>query len=95
MTYQFSRINPPHVIIPVNNNHLGAHNELIPTNVEPLPPQQMQYLKKSRVIQRVTAIDDPNKAKPTPLHPAYQSQPTDKNNVQGKAMNSYAQPIIF
>lgn len=92
---QFSRINPPQVLIPVNVNHLGAHNELISTNADPLPYNLMKQVHKPRLSQRLTHYDDPNIARQTPLHPPYESEPTDINNVQGKAMNTFSQPIIF
>ena len=48
MTYQFSRVNPPSVLVPVNNNAVGAHKlmsyyQIIITNLNPYI-----YLRKLR-----------------------------------------------
>ena len=72
--YQFSRTNPPRVIVPVNKNAVGAHNELLPSTEYELPtPHLVKQVKKSLVHQRKTKYEDPNKAKETPLHPPYES----------------------
>ena len=75
---QFSRTNPPRVIVPVNKNAVGAHNELLPSteyelcsegakgNRVPVPtPHLVKQVKKSLVHQRRTQYEDPNRAKET------------------------------
>ena len=85
MTYEFSRVNPPRVLIPVNNNAVGAHNELLPTNeYEIKPPVMIKRVKKSIIHQRETSYEDPNIAKETLLHPAYMSYESD--SIQGKSI---------
>ena len=103
--YQFSRTNPPRVIVPVNKNAVGAHNELLPSteyelcsegakgNRVPVPtPHLVKQVKKSLVHQRRTQYEDPNRAKETPLHPPYESYMTD--SIQGKSTFNNG-PIAF
>ena len=72
--YQFSRVNHPHVLVPVNNKATGAHNELLPSsNYDPEPVHLIKRVKKRIVHQRKTVYSDPNKARETPLHPPYES----------------------
>ena len=91
--YQFSRTNPPRVLVPVNENAIGAHNELLPSTKYELPtPHLVKQTKKSIVRQRKTTYDDPNKAKETPLHPPYMSYESD--SIQGKSIFNNG-PIAF
>ena len=63
---QFSRTNPPRTLVPVNYNHVGAHNELLPsTEYKPEYSKLIKRVKKSIVHQRQTSYDDPNKARET------------------------------
>ena len=91
--YQFSRTNPLRVIVPVNNNAVGAHNELLPSTEHELPPPHLvKKVKKNIVHQRKTKYEDPNKAKETPLHPPYESYMTE--SIQGKSTFNNG-PIAF
>ena len=84
---QFSRTNPPRSLIPVNYNHVGAHNELLPcTEYTPQYSKLIKRVKKSIIHQRTTTYDDPNKARETPLHPPYMNY--DDSGVQGKSLMS-------
>ena len=90
---QFSRTNPPRSLVPVNYNHVGAHNELLPcTEYEPQYSKLIKRVKKSIVHQRTTTYDDPNKARETPLHPAYMNY--DDSSIQGKSLMSTG-PLAF
>ena len=90
---QFSRTNPPRTLIPLNYNHVGAHNELLPcTEYEPQYSKLIKRVKKSIIHQRKTVYDDPNKAKETPLHPPYMS--TDSSGLQGQSTMSTG-PLAF
>ena len=72
MSIQFSRYQPPRVLIPVNYNHLGAHYEMIP--VEYKDPK---YIKpsfrhaKRIIVERQTQYPNFNCTKQTPLYPPY------------------------
>ena len=49
---QFSRTNPPRTLIPLNYNHVGAHNELLPcTEYEPQYSKLIKRVKKSIIHQ--------------------------------------------
>ena len=90
---QFSRTNPPRALIPVNYNHVGAHNELLPsTEYKPQYSKLVKQVKKSIVHQRKTSYDDPNKAKETPLHPPYMSY--ESSSLQGQSVMSTG-PLAF
>lgn len=95
MTFQFSRVNPPKVLIPVNDNHLGARNEMVISNIEPPAPKIYKQTRKRMINQRITTFEDPNEARPTPLHPPYETNVNDLDNVQGKQMNTSSQAIVF
>ena len=84
---EFSRVNPPRTLVPVNNNAVGSHNELLPnTEYKPETPKLIKRVKKSIVRQRQTTYDDPNKSRETPLHPPYMSYESD--SIQGKSIMS-------
>ena len=90
---EFSRVNPPRTLVPVNNNAVGSHNELLPnTEYNPDPPKLIKRVKKSIVRQRQTTYDDPNEARETPLHPPYMSYESD--SIQGKSIMSTG-PLSF
>ena len=81
MTIQYSRINPPKVLIPMNYNAVGSHNELLPnTDYKP------ESSKKSIIHQRQTKCDDLNKAKETPFHPPYMNYCVEY--IQGASNNT-------
>lgn len=94
MTYEFSRIHPPRTLIPVNINHLGAQNLLIPTEYKPSTGRIKRVLKP-QIIEHDTYYEDFNKCKPTPLHPPYEHSPTASEIIQGKSFTSNSFPIIF
>ena len=76
----FSRQQPARVLIPVNYNHLGAHNELIPVEFKEDKYPKPAYRKGKRmIIQRNTILPDFNKAKETPLFPPYYNAGTYNN----------------
>ena len=94
MSIALSKSNPPLTFVPVNNNHLGARNELIPT----------EYSEKDRIIKRTgkniirehkTEFPDINKARETPLHPPFQAYPTASSIIQGQQSNITSFPVIF
>ena len=90
---QFSRTNPPRTLVPVNYNHVGAHNELLPcTEYEPEYSKLIKRVKKSIVHQRTTTYDDPNRARETPLHPPFMNY--DDSSIQGKSLMSTG-PLAF
>ena len=90
---EFSRTNPPRTIVPVNYNHVGAHNELLPnTEYKPEFPKIIKSVRKSIINQRKTKYEDPNLAKQTPLHPPYMNYETD--SIQGKSIMSTG-PLSF
>ena len=69
---QFSRVQPPRVIIPVNYNHLGAHYEMIPVEYkQPKFPKPSFRQGKRMIMERQTVYTDFNKCKQTPLYPPY------------------------
>ena len=92
MTYKSS---PPRTLLTVNNNAVGAHNELLPNNEGPKGPQYSKLLKrakKSIIHQRKTSYENPNKAKETPLHPPYMSY--ESTSIQGKGLMNTG-PLAF
>ena len=90
---QFSRTKPPRSLVPVNYNHVGAHNELLPcTKYEPEYSKLIKRVKKSIVHQRRTSYDDPNRARETPLHPPFMNY--DDSSIQGKSLMSTG-PLAF
>ena len=90
---QFSRTNPPRTLIPLNYNHVGAHNELLPcTEYEPQYSKLIKRVKKSIIHQRKTSYENPNKAKETPLHPPYMSY--ESTSIQGKGLMNTG-PLAF
>lgn len=90
---EFSRVNPPRTLVPVNYNAVGSHNELLPnTEYKPEPPKLIKRVKKSIVRQRQTTYDDPNEARETPLHPPYMSYESD--SIQGKSIMNTV-PVSF
>ena len=94
MSIQFSRQNPPRELIPVNVNHLGAQNVLIPVSYIPTSNRIKRTLKP-KLLERTTYYEDFNKCKPTPLHPPYESAPQASNIIQGKAFMTNSFPVIF
>ena len=94
MTYEFSRIHPPRTLIPVNINHLGAQNLLIPTEYRPSTGRIRRTLKP-QVIEHDTYYEDFNKCKPTPLHPPYELEPQASDIIQGKAFKTEQFPVIW
>ena len=72
MSIQFSRQQPPRVLIPVNVNHVGAHNELIPVEY-PEPKYPLPSFRKTKriITERRTIYPDFNKPRETPLYPPY------------------------
>ena len=94
MTIQFSKQNPPRELIPVNYNHLGAQNILIPVEYRPTTNRIKRTLKP-QILERTTYYEDFNKMKPTPLHPPYESAPQASDIIQGKAFMVNSFPVIF
>ena len=94
MTYEFSRIHPPRTLIPVNINHLGAQNLLIPTEYKPSTGRIKRVLKP-QVIEHDTYYEDFNACKPTPLYRPYEHSPTASDIIQGKCFMTNSFPIIF
>ena len=93
MTIQFSRVNPPRALVPVNNEATGAHNELLPSSTyDPEPIHLIKRVRKRVVHQRRTVYDDPNKARETPLHPPYESYMGA--SIQGRSAFSNG-PVAF
>ena len=82
-------------LIPVNVNHLGAHNELMPTN----PPTEMmkvyKYHGKTLKVQRVWVDPDINIAKECPLWPPYQNYPECLDRVQGSDATGFNNKLIL
>ena len=102
MTYKSST---PRTLLTVNNNAVGAHNELLPNNEYgskepqgttcPYKPQYSKLIKrvkKSIIHQRKTSYENPNKAKETPLHPPYMSY--ESTSIQGKGLMNTG-PLAF
>ena len=81
-------------LIPVNNNELGARNEMIPTEYAPRE-RLIKRQGKSVVVERKTEFPNPNLAKETPLHPPYESSPTASNIIQGAQYCNASFPIVF
>ena len=53
---QFSRTKPPRSLVPVNYNHVGAHNELLPcTEYE---PQYSKLIKRVKKLRKVLFISE-------------------------------------
>lgn len=94
MSIAGSRTNPPMVIIPTNNNHLGAHNEMAPVAYKE-KERTVRRIGKTLVKERTTVFEDNNKPKPTPLHPSYTSKPTASCILQGSQFRTNEFPIIF
>ena len=90
MTYKSS---PPRTLLTVNNNAVGAHNELLPnTEYRPQYSKLIKRVKKSIIHQRKTSYENPNKAKETPLHPPYMSY--ESTSIQGKGLMNTG-PLAF
>ena len=52
MTIQNSRINEPKVLIPMNYNAVGSHNELLPNiDYKPESSKLIKHVKKSIIHQ--------------------------------------------
>lgn len=80
---------PNRVIVPMNVNILGAHNELLPTNPPPISfPVSYRRQGKPIRIQRIYIDPDLNIAKDTPLNPPYQTYPDSFDRVQGASNNN-------
>lgn len=94
MTIEFSRQRPPVTLIPVNNNHLGARNEMIPTEYTP-KERLIKRIGKHVTVERKTEFPNPNLAKDTPLHPPYESTPTASSILQGTQLQLVSYPIVF
>ena len=72
MSIQFSRYQPPRVLIPVNYNHLGAHYELIPVEYKDPKYIKPSFRQTKRIIvERQTKYPAFNTTKETPLYPPY------------------------
>ena len=81
LAIMFSRQQPARVLIPVNYNHLGAHNELIPVEFPAEKYPMPSFRKtKTKIMQRHTIIPDFNKPKQTPLFPPYYNAGTYDSN---------------
>ena len=90
MTYKSST---PRTLLTVNNNAVGAHNELLPNNeYKPQYSKLIKRVKKSIIHQRKTSYENPNKAKETPLHPPYMSY--ESTSIQGKGLMNTG-PLAF
>ena len=90
MTYKSST---PRTLLTVNNNAVGAHNELLPNNeYRPQYSKLIKRVKKSIIHQRKTSYENPNKAKETPLHPPYMSY--ESTSIQGKGLMNTG-PLAF
>ena len=81
-------------LVPVNDNELGARNEMIPTEYAPRE-RLVKRQGKSVVGERRTEFPNPNLAKETPLHPPYESSPTASNIIQGAQYCNASFPIVF
>ena len=68
MSIAFSRQRPAVTLISVNNNELGARNEMIPTECTP-KDRLFKRIGKHITVERKTEFPNPNIAKETPLHP--------------------------
>ena len=90
MTYQFSRVNPPRVLIPTNFKHLGAQNILIPVEYK-ASSGKIRRVMKPQVIEHDTVFEDFNKCRETPLHPPFEAEPQASEIIQGAAfqVNSF------
>ena len=94
MSIEFSRQFPPKVLVPVNNNYLGARNEMIP--IEYTPKEKLvKRVGKHMIVERTTEFPNPNIAKDTPLFPPYESRPTASSIIQGTQLQSVTYPIVF
>ena len=89
-----SRQRPPVTLVPVNNNDLGARNEMIPTDYTP-KEKLVKRQGKTVVVERNTEFPNPNIAKETPLHPPYESSPTASSIIQGSQYYNVSFPIVF
>ena len=94
MTLEFSRENPPRTLIPVNVNHLGAQNVLMPTEYKP-SSNRMRRKLKPLIHERETTYENFNETKPTPLHPPYESLPQASEIIQGTGYQQAWFPIVF
>ena len=94
MAIQYSKSNPPLTFVPVNNNHLGARNELIPT--EYTPSERLIKRVGHRIIhEHVTQFPDPNLPCETPLHPPYEARPTASSIIQGQQYSVASFPVQY
>ena len=98
-----SRQHPPLVMIPVNDNHLGARNIMIPTEYKP-QWESAKWHSKRKIHEQKTVYEPFNKGKPTPLHPPYMSYTKlTKNDTgvipsdlfEGKTATAVSFPVIF
>lgn len=101
---QFSRTRPPTVLIPTNENHLGARNVMIPVEYKP-EMRRVRQAMKSRIIEHETFYEDSNKPKPMVLHPPYMDlqslgtnpleEPTSSDIIPGTQYSRVSFPILF
>ena len=103
---QFSRIQPPRVLIPVNHNHLGARYELIPVEYKNPKFQKPSFRQGKRVIvERQTIYPNFNNCKQTPLYPPYYNSGkygqqgnkiyTNENHIlTGTSINTCRIPVL-
>ena len=94
MSIEFSRQLPPVTLVPVNIDHLGARNELIPTEYVPTD-RLVKRVGKHITVERKTEFPNPNIARDTPLHPPYESSPTASSIIQGSQLQTVTFPVIF
>ena len=106
LAIMFSRQQPARVLIPVNYNHLGAHNELIPVEFpEEKYPKPSFRKTKRMIIQGHTIIPDFNKPRETPLFQPYYNRGTynsedptaiytgEQNILTGKSIRTNIIPV--
>ena len=98
-----SRTRPPLTMIPVNDNHLGARNVMIPTEYKP-QWETAKWHSKTKIHEQKTVYEPFNTGRPTPLHPPYMSYTKlTKNDTaalpsdlfQGRTASSVSFPIVF
>ena len=83
------------VLIPVNVNHMGAHNELLPTNPPPEPFRMYKRYGKPLRVQRIYVDPDINLAQDCPIYPPYQDYPDCYDRVQGSSSTGFNDKLIL
>lgn len=101
MNIEFSRYNPPRVLIPTNDNHLGARNVLSIAEFQPVAkdcgfhakheetPRRQKRTLKPQIVEHKTYYEDHNKPRPTALVPPDQEMAITPSHIMKNSICQY------